>query len=94
MSCFFNTHEGITIMMPMSILILQQHQEEVDLDLRTYLLGLGGVFGQRSRSWNSSIEKFYKKKNSFGFSSQVGEVLALNDRLYFVFVVSLLFMLW
>jgi len=36
----------------------------------------------------------YKKKNSFGFSSQVGEVLALADRLYFVSLVSLLFMLW
>jgi len=36
----------------------------------------------------------YKKKNSFGFSSQVGEVLALVDRLHSVSLVSLLFMLW
>ena len=36
----------------------------------------------------------YKKKNSFGFSSQVGELLALADCLYSMFLVFLLFMLW
>ena len=36
----------------------------------------------------------YKKNNFFGFSSQVGEILALVDSLYYVSFVSLWFMHW
>lgn len=38
--------------------------------------------------------KIYKKKNSCGFYSQIGEVLALVDHLYLVSFVLLLFMVW